>query len=122
MIVSLTIIVGLVVIASTIVAQGRINVFQNLIFKILGLTKKQIVYSSLFEFSIKFVSIIIFSSFFSIISSIYIIEKMFRLEWQFDFFIFLNVILAIGCLTTILIILTYLKYLSPKVYPLIRNE
>ena len=122
LIVSLTIIVGLVVIASTIVAQGRINVFQNLIFKILGLTKKQIVYSSLFEFSIKFISIIIFSSFFSIISSFYIIEKMFRLEWQFDFFIFLNVILAIGCLTAILIILTYMKYLSPKVYPLIRNE
>ncbi len=119
---SITIIVGLVVISSTVISQGRINVYQNLIFKILGFSKKQLIRSSIYEFSVKFISIIVFSTFFSTISSIYIIESIFRLKWEFDVVMYLNVTIGIGGLTGILIIFTYMKYLNPKVYPLIRNE
>ena len=55
----ITIVVGLVVISSTIIAQGRINIFQNLIFKILGFSRKQIIKISIYEFFIKFISIFI---------------------------------------------------------------
>jgi len=41
---------------------------------------------------------------------------------MFDLIIFLKVTLGIGFATLILIMLTNLKYLSPKVYPLIRNQ
>ena len=122
LIASITIIVGLVVISSTVISQGRINLLQNLIFKILGFTKIQLIRSSLYEFGIKFISITIFSTFFSIISSIYIVETIFRLKWEFDFIMYLNVMIGVGCITSILIILSYIKYLNPKVYPLIRNE
>ncbi len=118
----ITIVVGLVVISSTIIAQGRINIFQNLIFKILGFSRKQIIKISIYEFFIKFISIIIFSTLFSIISSIYIVEEIFRLNWKFDYIFYLNVTLGVGCITVILILFTFLKYLNPKVYPLIRNE
>ena len=102
--------------------QIKIKTFQNLVFKILGFSKKEIIYSSLIEFVITFFSIILFSTIFSIISSIFIIENIFQLKWLFEFDIFLNVTITVGLVTMILIVFTNLKYLSPKVYPLVRNE
>ncbi len=119
---TVTVIIGLVVISSAIVVQGKIKTFQNLVFKILGFSKKEIIYSSLIEFIITFFSIILFSTIFSIISSKFIIENIFQLKWLFEFDIFLNVTIIVGLVTMILIVFTNLKYLSPKVYPLVRNE
>ena len=82
----------------------------------------QIIGASIYEFFIKYISVIIFSTFFSIISSIYIIEKIFRLKWQFDIISYLNVIFGIGLISAVLILFTFIKFLNPKVYPLIRNE
>ena len=59
---------------------------------------------------------------FSVIASKFIIENIFQLNWLFEFEIFLYVIIGVGLTTLALIILTNLKYLSPKVYPLVRNE
>ncbi len=119
---TVTVIIGLVVISSAIVVQGKIKTFQNLVFKILGFSKKEIIYSSLIEFIITFFSIILFSTIFSIISSKFIIENIFQLKWLFEFDIFLNVTITVGLVTMILIVFTNLKYLNPKVYPLVRNE
>lgn len=119
---AVTIIIGLIVISSTIMVQGKIKQYQNLVFKILGFTKKQIIFSSIIEFIINFVSIILLSTFFAVITSKYIIESIFQLNWQFDLMIFVNISIAIALVTLMLIILTNLKYLSPKVYPLVRNE
>ena len=119
---TVTVIIGLVVISSAIIVQGKIKTFQNLVFKILGFSKKEIIYSSLIEFIITFFSIILFSTIFSIISSKFIIENIFQLKWLFEFDIFLNVTITVGLVTMILIVFTNLKYLSPKVYPLVRNE
>ena len=49
-------------------------------------------------------------------------ENIFELVWAFDFKVLFNLGLSIGLVTLILILLTNLKYLSPKVYPLIRNQ
>ena len=52
----------------------------------------------------------------------FIIENIFQLKWQFDLVLFINLSVAIGLITLLLIVFTNLKYLSPKVYPLVRNE
>ena len=56
------------------------------------------------------------------IASKFIMEDIFELVWQFDFEILIKLGLSIGLVTLLLIMLTNLKYLNPKVYPLIRNQ
>ena len=119
---AVTIVIGLIVISSTIIVQGKVKQFQNLIFKILGFSKKEILFSSIIEFVINFISIILFSTIFAVITSKYIIESIFQLKWSFDFILFANISISIAVVTLVLIILTNLRYLNPKVYPLVRNE
>ena len=56
------------------------------------------------------------------IGSKFIMENIFELVWMFDFKILIYLGLSIGFVTLVLILLTNLKYLNPKVYPLIRNQ
>ena len=119
---AITIVVGLIVISSAIIVQGKVKEYQNLVFKILGFTKKQVVFSSLIEFIIIFISVILIAIFFAVIGSKFIMENIFELIWQFDFKVLIYLGLSIGLLSLILILLTNLKYLNPKVYPLIRNQ
>jgi len=119
---AITIVIGLIVITSAIIVQGKVKEFQNLVFKILGFSKKNIIFSSLIEFIIIFKSVILIAIFFAVIASKFIIEKIFELVWQFDFEVLLKLGLSIGLITLILIMLANLKYLNPKVYPLIRNQ
>ena len=119
---AVTIIIGLIVISSAIMVQGKVKEYQNLVFKILGFSKKQIIFSSLIEFIIIFKSVILISIFFAVIGSKFIIENIFELVWMFDFKILIYLGFLIGFVTLILILLTNLKYLNPKVYPLIRNQ
>ena len=102
--------------------QGKVKEFQNLVFKILGFSKKEIVLSSIIEFILIFFSVILIAVLFSVIGSYYVIENIFELIWQFDFKVLFNLGLSIGLVTLVLIMLTNLKYLNPKVYPLIRNQ
>ncbi len=117
-----TIVIGLIVISSAIMVQGKVKEYQNLVFKILGFSKKEIIFSSLIEFIIIFMSVILIAIFFAVIGSKFIIENIFELVWQFDFKVLIYLGASIGIVTLILIMLTNLKYLSPKVYPLIRNQ
>ncbi len=119
---AVTVIIGLVVISSAIIVQGKIKIFQNLVFKILGFSKKEIIMSSIIEFIISFLSIIFFSTIFAVIASKFVIENIFQLNWLFELNIFLYVTIGVGLTTLALIIITNFKYLSPKVYPLVRNE
>ena len=116
-----TIVIGLIVISSAIMVQGKVKEYQNLVFKILGFSKKEIIFSSLIEFIIIFMSVILIAIFFAVIGSKFIMENIFELVWQFDFKVLIYLGASIGIVTLILIMLTNLKYLSPKVYPLIRN-
>ena len=117
-----TIVIGLIVISSAIMVQGKVKEYQNLVFKILGFSKKEIIFSSLIEFIIIFMSVILIAIFFAVIGSKFIMENIFELVWQFDFKVLIYLSASIGIVTLILILLTNLKYLSPKVYPLIRNQ
>ena len=118
----ITIVIGLIVISSAIMVQGKVKEYQNLVFKILGFSKKEIIFSSLIEFIIIFMSVILIAIFFAVIGSKFIMENIFELVWQFDFKVLIYLGASIGIVTLILIMLTNLKYLSPKVYPLIRNQ
>jgi putative ABC transport system permease protein len=119
---AVTILIGLIVISSAILVQGKLKEFQNLVFKILGFSKKEIVYSSLIEFIIIFLSVILIAILFATIGSQFIIENIFELTWQLDLKILIYLSSGIGLVTLLLIMLTNLKYLNPKVYPLIRNQ
>mgnify|MGYP001299770663 FL=1 len=119
---AITIVIGLIVISSAIMVQGKVKEYQNLVFKILGFSKKQIIFSSLIEFIIIFKSVILIAVFFAVIGSKFIMENIFELVWMFDFKILIYLGLSIGFVTLVLILLTNLKYLNPKVYPLIRNQ
>ncbi|MFL2854278.1 MAG: ABC transporter permease, partial [Candidatus Pelagibacter sp.] len=55
---AVTIIIGLIVISSAIMVQGKVKEYQNLVFKILGFSKKEVILSSLIEFIIIFKSVI----------------------------------------------------------------
>ena len=122
MISAITIIIGLIVISSAIVVQGRVREYQNLVFKIIGFSKKDIIFSSIIEFLIIFKSVIVIAIFFAVLASKFILENIFELVWKFDFKILINLGFTIGLVTLILILITNLKYLNPKVYPLIRNQ
>ena len=119
---AVTILIGLIVISSAILVQGKLKEFQNLVFKILGFSKKEIIYSSLIEFIIIFLSVILIAILFATIGSQFIIENIFELTWQLDLKILIYLSSGIGLVTLLLIMLTNLKYLNPKVYPLIRNQ
>ena len=119
---AVTILIGLIVISSAILVQGKLKEFQNLVFKILGFSKKEIIYSSLIEFIIIFLSVILIAILFATIGSQFIIENIFELSWQLDLKILIYLSSGIGLVTLLLIMLTNLKYLNPKVYPLIRNQ
>ena len=119
---AVTIIIGLIVISSAIMVQGKIKEYQNLVFKILGFSKKQIIFSSLIEFIIIFMSVILIATFFAVIGSKFIMENIFELVWQFDFKVLIYLGFSIGLVTLILILITNLRYLNPKISPLIRNQ
>ncbi len=119
---AVTIVIGLIVISSAIMVQGKVKEYQNLVFKILGFSKKQIIFSSLIEFIIIFKSVILIAIFFSVIGSKFIMENIFELVWMINFKVLIYLGFSIGLVTLILIMLTNLKYLNPKVYPLIRNQ
>ena len=119
---AVTIVIGLIVISSAIMVQGKVKEYQNLVFKILGFSKREIILSSIIEFIVVFFSVILIAIFFSTFGSKFIMENIFELVWKFDLKVLFNLGLSIGIVTLILIMLTNLKYLNPKVYPLIRNQ
>ena len=119
---AVTIIIGLIVISSAIMVQGKVKEYQNLVFKILGFSKKEVILSSLIEFVIIFKSVILIAIIFAVIASKFIMENIFELVWAFEFKVLFNLGLSIGLVTLALIMITNLKYLNPKVYPLIRNQ
>ena len=119
---AVTVVIGLIVITSAIMVQGKVKEYQNLVFKILGFSKKDIVYSSLIEFLIVFMSVILIATFFAVTGSKFIIENIFDLLWKFDFKVLVYLGSSVGLVTLVLIMVTNLKYLNPKVYPLIRNQ
>jgi len=59
---------------------------------------------------------------FSIGVSYFVIESIFRLSWSLEIINSAIILLLIGFLTIALILFNNYRFLSPKVYPLVRNE
>ena len=119
---SVVVIVGLMVIGSAVIVQARIGIYQNLIFKILGLRSGKLIQANLIEFLITYISIFMIAGIFGIFTSEFVIETIFRLGWQLEFVPVLNVLIVIGALTLILILVNTYRFLKPSVYPMVRNE
>mgnify|MGYP007000256019 len=83
------------VILSAIVAQGKSKIFQNLVYKIIGLNKIKIIKASILEFLILYGITITFSIFFSIIISKFVVEEFFKSSWEFDFITLFSIIFFI---------------------------
>ena len=93
--------------------QGKIKEYQNLVFKILGFSKKQIIFSSLIEFIIIFMSVILIATFFAITGSKFIMENIFELVWQFDFKVLVYLGFSIGFVTLMLILIVFIVIFNP---------
>jgi len=110
------------VISSAILVQGKNKIYQNLVFKILGLNKFQIIKTSLLEFIILFSNTILLTILISFIASYLVVNYIFNIEWHLDLFNIFLVYFLSGIFTMALIILDTFKNLNPKVYPIIRNN
>ena len=119
---AIIIFIGLLVISSAILVQGKNKIYQNLVFKILGLNKTKIIKINLLEFVILFSNTIIVTLLISFTASYLVVHYIFNIEWHFDLFNIFLVYLLTGIFTMALIILDTYKNLSPKVYPIIRNN
>jgi putative ABC transport system permease protein len=56
---SVAVIIGLMVISSAVIVQARLGIYQNLIFKILGINTNNLITASVIEFLITFFSIVL---------------------------------------------------------------
>ena len=119
---AIIIFIGLLVISSAILVQGKNKIYQNLGFKILGLNKNQIIKTSLFEFIILCFNTIILTLLISFTASYLVVHYIFNIQWHFDILNIFMVYLLTGIFTMALIILDTYKNLSPKVYPIFRNN
>ena len=114
--------IGLLVISSAILVQGKNKIYQNLVFKILGLKKIEIIKTSLLEFSILFLNTILLTLFISCVASYLVVNFIFNIDWHLDISSIVLVYVCTGIFTMMLIIIDTYKNLSPQVYPFIRNS
>ncbi len=119
---AIIIFIGLLVINSAILVQGKNKIYQNLVFKILGLNKNQIIKTSLLEFIILFFNTIILTLLISFTASYLVVHYIFNIQWHFDLLNIFLVYFLTGIFTMALIILDTYKNLNPKVYSIIRNN
>ena len=119
---AIIILIGLLVISSAILVQGKNKIYQNLVFKILGLNKKKIIQTSLLEFFIIFLNTILLTLAISSLASYYVVSQIFNIEWVINFATVMGVYVCTGLFTMILIMMDTYRNLQPRVYPLIRNS
>ena len=114
--------IGLLVISSAILVQGKNKIYQNLVFKILGLNKMQIIKTSLLEFFVLFLNTIFLTLLISGAASYMVVNFIFSIDWFLDISAIVIVYVCTGAFTMALIIIDTYKNLSPRVYPIIRNN
>ena len=117
----LVILIGLIVISNAVSVIGKLKVYQNLVLRILGFEKANIIKLIIFESLILFLPIIISSLILSIIFSYIFITNVFNMGWHFSAI----VPLIISSLFLLVLFLTLLisnrKYINLNAYSLLRN-
>ncbi len=118
----LTLSIGLIVISSSILVQVNLKLYQNLVFKIIGFSKQNLIVVSFIEFLIIYLSVIFISFIISTIVSFYVVEDIFNLIWEFDLFTICIIAFSLFVFTFFIIFCNNLRFLNPKVYKMIKNE
>lgn len=118
---SVVVLIGLIVISNAVSVIGNLKVYQNLVLRILGFEKSNIIKLIIFESLILCIPIIFFSLIFSITFSYFFIIKFFDISWYFSF----SVPFIISSLFIFVLLFTLLvsnkKYINFNVYYLLRN-
>jgi len=119
---SVVILIGLIVISNAISVMGNLKMYQNLVLRILGFEKSNIIKIIMFESLILFIPIIIFSFIFAVIFSYIFTTNFLGINWHFSY----SVPLVISLLFLFVLVLTLLisnkKYLNFNAYNLLRND
>ena len=119
---SVVILIGLIVVSNAVSVIGNLKMYQNLVLRILGFEKSNIIKLIIFESLILFIPIIFFSSIFAIIFSYIFITNFLGITWYFS----LSVPLIISGLFLLVLVLTLLisnrNYLNFNAYTLLRND
>lgn len=119
---SIVIIIGLFVISNALNVVGQLKVYQNLVFRILGLNNLNLLTVLMIELIAIFVPIILFALMFSSVLSYIFVSFIFKITWYFS----LKTFLLISIFFFIVLLLTFLiynhKYSKFNIYHLIRNE
>ena len=117
----IVILIGLIVLSNALSVIGNLKVYQNLVLRILGLGKFNMIKLIIFESLILFIPILISSVTFSIAFSYFFVTNYFRIDWYFP----ISVTLIISSLFLIIFFITLLisnrKYLNFNAYYLLRN-
>ena len=118
---SFVILIGLIVISNAISVIGKLKVYQNLVFRILGFEKLNIFKLITLESLILFLPIIILSLMFSVIFSYFFVTNFFGIEWYFPISITLIIMSLFMIVFVITLLVSNRKYLNFNTYYLLRN-
>ena len=118
---SVVILIGLIVVSNAVSVIGKLKVYQNLVLRILGFEKSNIIKLIIFESLILFLPITFFSLVFSLMFSYMFITNFLGINWYFSFLVPLtiSVLFFLVLLTTLLV--SNRKYLNFNAYFLLRN-
>ncbi len=118
---SVVILIGLIVVSNAVSVIGNLKIYQNLVLRILGFEKSNIIKLIIFESLILFIPIIFFSLIFAIVFSYIFITNFLGINWYFTF----SVPVIISGLFLLVLFSTLLisnrKYLNLNAYNLLRN-
>ncbi len=121
MISCVVILIGLIVISNAVSVIGNLKIYQNLILRILGLQKSDIIKYIVFESLILLIPIIFTSLIFSATLSYFFITNLFNINWYFSF----TVPTIISGLFLIVIVFTFLisnrNFINFNAYTLLKN-
>ena len=118
----IVIVIGLIVIISAVMVQTTFRRYNNLIYKILGVSFPTILKAMILEFAIIYITLIIFALTVAVVGSYFVVENTLLLSWSFDLNLTIWIILSTAAVSFLLILIANRNIFNPKVYPLIRNE
>ncbi len=115
------ILIGLIVISNAVSVIGNLKIYQNLVLRILGLQKSDIIKLIIFETLILFIPIVFTSLIFSMTLSYFFITNLFNITWYFSF----AVPIVISSLFLIVLVFTFLlsnrSFINFNPYTLLKN-
>ena len=117
---ALVILIGLLVISNAINVIGSLKVYQNLVFRIMGFEKRNIIKLILFESLIIFIPIILSSLIFSSIFSYFFVTSFFDIQWFFSIPITLLISSLFLSVFSMTLFISNKKYLNFNAYSLLR--